>query len=453
MKFRCSLALLCLVASAAAAQEAPIVRATIDPPRVTVGQKATLRIDLLAPNYMTKPPVLPDFQLRNAVTRAESPVNMTEQHGGTTFAGVRFEFSLYPQEPGSYAIPAQSITVSYAAEPPASRDAAVALAPLTFEAFIPDAAQALDPFVAAERLTVRQQVRRSSEALKIGDAVTRTVTLEATGIPAMLLPPTQLAPVEGTQVYPAEPELRDTSDRRTGVLSATRVDQATYMLQRAGTVTLPAIGIGWWNTHDRKVERARLEPVVLSVAAAPAAAAPSARPQATTWRRIVLFVLDHWLALVTALAAAAALAWLAPRVVRTLHRRWVQRRDRYRASEAYAFAALRRAARRGDAAKTYAALLDWVARFDPAASDRTAASLVRAADDPALAREIAALERMLFAPQGAAAWSPRSFARRIGVARRRLRRVAHRTDRVLPHTLNPSAAEVITRRRWRAVAR
>src|SRR5262245_35505548 len=80
----------------------PILRAGIDPPRVVVGQKTTLRIDVLAPNYMTAPPALPDFQIRNAVTRQLQSVNLTERHDGATFAGVRFEFAIYPQEAGSY---------------------------------------------------------------------------------------------------------------------------------------------------------------------------------------------------------------------------------------------------------------------------------------------------------------------------------------------------------------
>ena len=39
------------------------LKVTIDPPRIAVGQRTTLRIDVLAPNYMTSPPELPDFQI------------------------------------------------------------------------------------------------------------------------------------------------------------------------------------------------------------------------------------------------------------------------------------------------------------------------------------------------------------------------------------------------------
>ena len=99
----------------------------IDPPRVVVGQKAPLRVEVLAPNYMTSPPELPGFQVRNAVTRQLQSVNRSEERDGTSYAGVQFEYAIYPQEPGSYAVADQKVTVRYAAEPPASREAVVAL--------------------------------------------------------------------------------------------------------------------------------------------------------------------------------------------------------------------------------------------------------------------------------------------------------------------------------------
>ena len=76
----------------------PVLQVTIDPPRVVVGQRTTLRIDVLAPNYMTSPPELPGFQVRNAVTRQLQSVNLSEQRNGASYAGVRFEFAIYPQE-------------------------------------------------------------------------------------------------------------------------------------------------------------------------------------------------------------------------------------------------------------------------------------------------------------------------------------------------------------------
>src|SRR5262245_46702233 len=133
--------LLALLLSVASAQQPavpePIVRATIDPPRVIVGQKATLRVLVLGPNYMPAPPVIPDFQLRNAVTRSVGAINQVETHDGVSYAGVQYEFAIYPQEPGAYAIANQQITVTYAADPPKSREVTIPLPRLAIQACIP----------------------------------------------------------------------------------------------------------------------------------------------------------------------------------------------------------------------------------------------------------------------------------------------------------------------------
>src|SRR5262249_47684657 len=151
---------------------------------------------------------------------------------------VQFEYAIYPQEAGAYAVADQKIIVRYAAEPPATREAALGLPRTTFEAFIPDAASSLRPFVAAAKLTVEQSVQRSSEQLRVGDAVTRIVTTKAEGIPAMLLPPQKLVAIDGLALYPSQPSLQDKTDGRTDALTSTRTDSATYMLQRSGDYLL-----------------------------------------------------------------------------------------------------------------------------------------------------------------------------------------------------------------------
>ena len=435
-----------LVAAAAMAQPAPapILRATLDPPRVVVGQPVMLRIDVLAPNYLTAPPAFPDFQVRNAVTRDLGSVNMSESHDGTTYAGVRREFAIHPQEPGSYVIADQRIVVAYAADPPRSQEATLTLPRLAFEAMIPDAAQTLDPFVAATRLTLRQSVEPSVGDLKVGDAVVRTVTIEADGIPAMLLPEIRLTAPDGLAVYADQPSLQDRVDRRTDALTATRIDRATYMLQRPGTYVLPAIDIAWWNLREQKIEQAHADAVTVQVAANPALAPDSNQSTFSAragWRAALAILENDWPIVALVLAVLATLAWLSPRAARAA-RGWIERRrSAYRRSELASFVQLRRTARHHDAAATYFALLAWLARFAPAAPDHTVGALRAAARDPGLDQEIALIERRLFAAGGTPAgdrWSARPLLRRVAAARRRLRRrSAAEPEATLPATLNP----------------
>lgn len=437
---------------------APVVRVVVDPPRVVVGQSVTLRIDVLAPNYMTSPPVLPDFQVRNAITRQLQSINMSETHDGLTYAGVRFEFAIHPQEPGSYAVTDQKLTVKYAAEPPQTREATLSLPRIEFQSFIPDAAAKLNPFVAATKLTVEQTVQRSLDTLKIGDAITRTVTIKATGVPAMLLPPVVFAQATGLALYPAQPFLHDSTDSRTGVLSATRVDAATYILQSTGDFLLPGVVIHWWNLASEKIESVHLDAVTLHVIDNPLARrSPSEAPSALRrFNTFVDFVSSHWSMLVLVGAVMIALAWFFLRIVHALTAQYRWRRDAWLASEARSFMLLLAAACRRSTGKVYCALLNWLARFNPIGPNHTIAAFKMAANDHDLDRQIDAIETSLFSPQEQPHdWSVRKLVAALCKARRRLLRQASRDDaaRQLPPGLNPVAAASPMRHRRRPVAR
>lgn len=432
-------------ACSALAQQAstpePILQVTVDPARVVVGQKTTLRIDVLAPNYMTSPPELPGFQIRNAVTRPLQNVNLSDQRNGTSYAGVRFEFAIYPQEAGSYAVSDQKVKVKYAAEPPAVREEEIALPRVSFDAFIPDAADDLNPFLAAGGLTIAQAVKRSSEQLKVGDSITRTVTMKAEETPAMLLPPATFPAVNGLAVYPAQPALQDKTEGRTDALSATRTDSATYILQKPGDYTLPAIDVRWWNAAENRVETAHLDAVRMQVAADPAAQSADAdAPRArVTWATLVDLIAEYWRLALLAALVIGGLIWFAPAAVRRIVAHHRRRREAYLKSEAFAFSRFRRAVRHGDAKAAYFAMLDWLPHVGATRSDHSIEGFKVAAADPGLDREIDAIEAELFAAQrGTDHWSRRQLLHRMSAARRRLRpRAGHASKISLPQQLNP----------------
>jgi hypothetical protein len=325
---------------------------------------------------------------------------------------------------------------------------------VSFDAFIPDAAADLDPYVAAGRLRIEQSVRRSSEQLKVGDSITRIVTIQADETPAMLLPPMTFPAVDGLAVYPAEPALQDKTEGRADALTATRTDSATYILQRPGDYVLPAVDVRWWNADEGRIETAHLDAVTLQVAANPAAETKGSAPAVrSNWAAILDLVADHWVAAIFALAGLAAFAWLIPRAARAIANLYRQHRASYLQSEQFYFDQLRRAARSGDAKASYFALLAWLQRFGPAG---TVDALKVTARDPALEQEVTSLETQLFASQPTGVgWSPRRFIRHVGSARRSLRKksVHQETHMALPPQLNPGSNRIPPRRQWRKPAR
>lgn len=434
----------------------PFLRAKLEPAGVTVGEMAVLTLEVLVPNFFATPPVVPDFQIRNAITRTLDRTNFAEQRDGATLAGIRYRFGLYPQEAGHYGVAGGMIKVSYADVPPNHRNVTLTVPPMSFDARVPDAASTLKPFIGSSELTVTQSVRQSSPDLKVGDSVVRTLVVTARDTPAMLLPPVKFSAADGVAVYPDQPVLSDQADTRSDALTGTRTDQATYMLQKAGDFVLPSIDIAWWRFGGDAIQHAHADAVTLHVADNPAlhAKTPMTQVRGWDWRRGLDWLFEHWRAVLIAAGAAVAFAWIARRVL-DICRTWYRRpRNAYLASETHAFAELRRAVRRGDAAKIYAALLGWLSHVDGLTPPHSMRGLKAAAQDVELDREIAALERGLFAAEASADGAPRALMRRLSRARRHLRmRGSKRADSsVLPASLNPQSGDREVWRR-RAVAR
>ncbi len=439
-----------------AAVPEPFLRATLVPERVTVGQMVVLTLDVLVPNFFATTPVVPDFQIRNAITRTLDRTNFAEQKNGATLAGIRYRFGIYPQQAGHYEVASGTIQVSYAEVPPNHRDVTLTIPRLSADATFPDAAKALKPFVGASGLTMTQSVRQSSSELKVGDSITRTIVVTAQDTPAMLLPPISFAAIDGLAVYPDQPVLADQADSRSDALTGARTDQATYMLQKAGDFVLPAIDVAWWRFEGDAIQHARVDPLPLRVADNPALrpAPPVEMTRSWNWRGWLDWLFEHWRTALLAAAVAAALAWIARPIsewVLLWYRRW---RRAYQASEARAFRMLRRAIRKDEATGIYEALLDWISHVDGLAPPHSIRGLRAVVHDPGLDREIALIERSLFANDTSGEWSPRTLMRRLAAARRhlRLRPAESMRGGDLPVTLNPQSGD---RELWRrrAVAR
>jgi len=358
---------------------------------------------------------------------------------------VRFAFAIYPQEPGEFVIPEQTVRIGYAAEPPKTREVEIALPRVSFESFVPERAAGLRPFLSAEKLSVGQEIKKSSDQIRVGDAVTRSVTISAEGTPAMLLPPQTFAVVDGLRSYPAQPALEDHIDQRTGVMTSTRIDSATYMLERPGDYALPAIDIGWWNLGEGRAEHIHLATVPLNVAASPGEA--DGRPAARWDRRSLLdAIADHWLLGILALVILIAIAWIGPAAARWVMASLRRGRAAYRGSEPWSFRQFCAAARQRKAEAVYFALLGWLGRFEPLSPACTIDALTLAAEDPVLKRQVDALRSELFASAGetTTGWSPRVLKRHVSSARRTLRRRLRHSEATpaLPPQINPAGPRV-----------
>jgi BatD DUF11 like domain len=195
------LATLLLVMSLAPAAAQPRVRVEIDAKDpVLVGQQVRVNVTVLAPNFFLSPPQFPTFDIPGAIVTLldENALNNTETINGDIYAGIRRTYAITPRRPGTFTLPPARITFRYAAEPgKPGVDAAVALPPQTFTARPAAGAPATATPALVAKVVVTQTLDGDPRAMKVGDALTRTLETFAPNTQAMMIPPLTFQAPEG----------------------------------------------------------------------------------------------------------------------------------------------------------------------------------------------------------------------------------------------------------------
>lgn len=354
-----SVATVFLLALPAAAQEDratptdPVLQVAFDETEAILGQPLSLRLTVLVPTFLPDPPVWPSLEAPNLTVRLpERSTNPTSARvGGETWSGVTRNYRISPMVPGDFAIPPQQVIVTYAdPDSNAPVKATLQTEALAFRGVVPEGAEGLDPFIAADALDLAQSIDGDPGAMKPGDSITRTVVATVAGTAPMFLP--DLLPpvtIDVVASYPDEPVLAETDDR--GTSGGSRTESVTLLAESGGSGETPAVTLDWYNLETGEVETASVDGFSVVVDGPPAA-----RGSTRDWRAIALATL----AVVAALAAAT---WAARRAYPPLARWLEARRTRRLASEAHAYAELRRAVSRRDHAGLRPALDLWAERM------------------------------------------------------------------------------------------
>ncbi len=356
---------------AAHAQGEPRLEIDLPKGEVIVGQPVTMRLKLLVPTWMPKPPVWPTLEVPSLLVRlperASTPVS--EIIEGETWSGISRAYRLYPLEVGGYKIPAQKLIVTYA--DPGKPDPIVAeltLEPIRFSAGLPKGAEGLSPPIVARGLTLEQQVIGGPD-LMVGDAVTRSITVSIEGTTPILLPDlmpellvnTAPAPL---RAYPKEPVVTETETR--GVLSGNRTDSTTYVAQAGGDLKLAPISLSWFNLDSGQVESLESSEITLSITAPPPP--PPGVADYARWTAMAL--------------AGIGMIWAIMRLIWPRLRHLLTRVARaWQASEVFAHRRVIRAIRARDLNATLTALDQWAVFYrdvDQPSQNAIAKALARA---------------------------------------------------------------------------
>jgi hypothetical protein len=231
-----------------------------------VGGLVELQLDVLTDTWFTSAAALPDLQLDGALVM---PPNGQAQHlnqtiDGQSFNGLRYSYLITPNVARSFDIPALTVRARLGQ---ATEEISAQSQPLSFSAAQPPGFAPGETPLVASGLRLKQIVTNSATPLKVGDSVTRELTLQADGALAMALPIPTFSDVDGLSRYAKTPHVKALDDGRGNILGGQRVDSASYRIDSAGTYTLPAIRVKWWDSAAKQIRSAEVPSVSFEAAA------------------------------------------------------------------------------------------------------------------------------------------------------------------------------------------
>lgn len=128
---------------------------------------------------------------------------------------------------------------------------------------------ATNSWLPSELLTLHQEWQpvpsQDQSAFKVGEPITRTITLTAAGLAKAQLPKIVMNAPTGLKIYPDQAELHSNLTKER-LISQKRQNFA-LVASHAGEYVLPKITIAWWNTVTNKYQQAILPEQTITVLA------------------------------------------------------------------------------------------------------------------------------------------------------------------------------------------
>lgn len=266
----------------------------------------------------------------------------------------------------------------------------------------------------AEAVTLEDSWSQTPPLFRVGEPVTRTITLQAKGLEASQISPLELPQPAGFRLYADQP-VTETRTDGTGVYGISRRTY-TYVPRQVGQQLIPEIRISWWNTLQGKNEETLLPQwqVQVQTGTGPIVEEPSVQAPAVTaddnasthpsveGRGMIDTIKRNWPWLLAGLLAVITLLLLWRRSAKqhppkrttatdSENRSASTRKERFRARDA-----LKQACEKNDPRAAATALLDLAAIYWPDSPPRNLGAIanrLKQGGEP-----IRTLERTLYAP-------------------------------------------------------
>lgn len=116
----------------------------------------------------------------------------------------------------------------------------------------------------AENVKLYAEFKAEQPKFAVGEAISRNIYLQATGVIDSQLPELKFASASGVKQYPEKPQTAMSVDK--GKIIALEKVANVYIPTEAGKITLPEISVNWFNVKSGKMEKAILPAMTVAVA-------------------------------------------------------------------------------------------------------------------------------------------------------------------------------------------
>lgn len=204
-----------------------------------------------------------ELAIDNAVVESLGQNSFQRVIDGRPWLVHEIRYALFPQSSGELRVPIQSFSGRLATgrrslfdTRPAGRLVRRQTEELVIEVKPRPASYPQATWLPSSALTIEEQWSGSLEDLRIGDSVTRTITVTGEGLQGAQLPPIEGASGNGLRAYPDQPSINSLSGEK-GV-TGMRTDSLALVAVAEGDYVLPALEIPWWDTKTDSLKTARL---------------------------------------------------------------------------------------------------------------------------------------------------------------------------------------------------
>ncbi|WP_189416909.1 BatD family protein [Cellvibrio zantedeschiae] len=416
------------------------VSVEIDKTDIYVQEQLLVKIKLISQVDLSRAEMQP-LEIKDAVVvpLSDKPKQYVANINGKQHLIVESDYAVFPQNSGQLIIP----SVIYSVMPNTQRDlwsdpfgrnrANILRLPteeknITVKA-VPPIAQGTS-WQPANNLTLHETWSASLDHLKMGEPVTRTITISADGLTGGQIAPLPASNVDGLTFYPDQPQ---NSEAKTDKgIQGTRIETVAIVPNRGGEFILPEVRVDWWDSKNQTMRSATLPAKILNVLGS-SAVQSSQEPTATTLNttdknalvtpKEVVTQTPSWLLGLSIFLALLSLGLLVyvlslRKRIKALINEQSEANTQLSEKEKHIWDLLKHAASNRDAPGLRKGLLSWAKFQWPKESIHSLDDVAKLGAKPALTQALKKLDELLYSNHPDDAWEPNELLQLLNECRK-----------------------------------